>query len=350
VDVEILAPDREFVYRPLAVAEPFLAGEAQRFDLESLAAGCGARHRLGSLRSVDPVAHELRTNRDVRVPYDALVVATGAGAREAVRGALTFTGPDAVAGFRTLLEQSEAGGLRRIVFAVPGGISWALPLYELALMTASRLDDPGVELTIVTPEDEPLAVFGGEASAHVASLLDDAGIAVLARTYPQEFEDGRLTLVPGHPLPADAVVALPRLAGAFVPGLPQDADGFVPVDEHGRVEGVEDVYAAGDVTTFAVKQGGIAAQQADAVAETIAAAAGAPVTPTPFEPILRGLVLTGAGPTFLRAEISGGHGEASEAGGEALWWPAGKIAARHLGPYLAERAGLALGRRPATPP
>ena len=45
VDIELLAPDRDFFYRPLAVAEPFGAGEAFRFDLRALATGCGARHR-----------------------------------------------------------------------------------------------------------------------------------------------------------------------------------------------------------------------------------------------------------------------------------------------------------------
>ncbi len=109
------------------------------------------------------------------------------------------------------------------------------------------------------------------------------------------------------------------------------------------MEGLADVYAAGDITDFPVKQGGLATQQADAVAEAIAARAGADVTPRPFEPVLRGLVLTGETPRYLRAELKRGLGGRSAVDDEPLWWPAGKIAGLYLGPYLAEHAGLAFG-------
>ena len=89
-----------------------------------------------------------------------------------------------------------------------------------------------------------------------------------------------------------------------IPGVPADADGFVPVDRHGRVTGLAGVYAAGDGTAFPIKQGGLATQQADAVAETIAAAAGAPIEPEPFRPILRGMLLTGGDNRFLRSAVA----------------------------------------------
>jgi hypothetical protein len=72
------------------------------------------------------------------------------------------------------------------------------------------------------------------------------------------------------------------------------------------------------------------------VAETIAAAAGAAVEPTPFQPVLRALLLTGKEPSFLRVELGGGHGETSTASSEPLWWPHGKIVGRYLAPSLAE--------------
>ena len=75
----------------------------------------------------------------------------------------------------------------------------------------------------------------------------------------------------GDPLPAEAVVSLPRLRGPYLPGLPHDGDGFIPVDAHGYVGNELDVYAAGDATTCPIKQGGIAAQLADAAAEAIEA-------------------------------------------------------------------------------
>ena len=71
------------------------------------------------------------------------------------------------------------------------------------------------------------------------------------------------------------MVALSSLEGPALPGLPADELGFTFIDDRGRVEGLQDVYAVGDGTSFAIKQGGIAAQQADLVAEDIASRSGA---------------------------------------------------------------------------
>jgi sulfide:quinone oxidoreductase len=113
------------------------------------------------------------------------------------------------------------------------------------------------------------------------------------------------------------------------------------------VDGLDNVFAAGDMTTFPVKHGGLAAQQAEAAAETIAAIAGAPVTPRPFRPVLRGLVLTGGIPVYLRTELGGGRGETSTFAEDFLWWPPGKIVGRYLAPFLASYKGVAA---PAEPP
>ncbi len=345
VEVELLSPDRDFFYRPLSTAEPFGLGGVVRFDLASLARGCGARHSLGSLVAVRPEERRIWTSRNVPFGYDALLIAVGARPREAVPGALTFRGEADVGLITGLLEDFDRGRVRRVVFALPGGVTWPLPLYELALLTADHLEREGrvdPALTIVTPESAPLAVLGGEASAAVARLLAERGIALVTEAYADSFADGALRVVPDPPIAADAVVSLPRLRGIPLAGLPQDDDDFVHVDARGRVPGLEDVYAAGDATTFPIKQGGLAAQQADVVAEVIAAAAGADVTPRQFEPVLRGLVLSSS-PLFLRTELGGGRGDVSLAARDALWWPAAKIASRYLSPYLAEHAGLAYG-------
>ena len=154
--------------------------------------------------------------------------------------------------------------------------------------------------------------------------------------YPAEAREGELLLVGGDVLPADRVVALPRLQGQRIGGVAQTFEGFIPVDPHGRVIGTSDVYAAGDITTFTVKQGGIAAQQAEAAAESIAAASGIAIEPRPFRPVLRGLLLTGDGPQYLHGELTGGAGMAST---EPLWWPPAKIVGRYLAPFLAQVAG-----------
>jgi sulfide:quinone oxidoreductase len=97
-----------------------------------------------------------------------------------------------------------------------------------------------------------------------------------------------------------------------------------------------DVYAAGDATQFRPKQGGLAAQQADAVAAAIATDLGADTEPMPFRPVLRGLLLTGLTPRYLRSDPASGS---SLVDTEPLWWPPAKIVGRYLAPFLATQLG-----------
>jgi sulfide:quinone oxidoreductase len=194
------------------------------------------------------------------------------------------------------------------------------------------------ELTLVTPEDTPLGLFHGAGSAAVAERLARAGVDFAGSTYAHDYDGETLALAPGErTLAADRVVALPVLSGPALGGVPSDPDGFVHVDEHGRVPGVEAVYAVGDATTFTVKQGGVAAQQADAVAALIARSAGASVPEPPTRPLLRAMLFTGDGPVYLRATITGGESVVSSASRHCPWWPPHKVAARYLAPYLADR-------------
>ena len=343
VSVEMLAPEPQFWYRPLAVAEPFDLGEVRHFDLAELAAAAGATFSPGALSGVDAGSRLAQTSAGSSVPYDVLLVACGAGPTAAVPGALTFRGPADTERMRTLLEEIVAGQVRRVAFVVPWGAVWSLPIYELALMTAAYLAEREVnhvELALVTPEDEPLQLFGRAGSEAVRQLMEEREIAIQTGSCPVEFADGELRLVPEGTIAADRVVALPRLRGPWIDGLPQTVEGFLPVDAHGQVRGLSDVFAAGDITSFPVKQGGIAAQQADAAAETIAANAGADIAPQPFRPVLRGLLLTGRQPRYLRHEITGGAGDASSASPEPLWWPPAKIVGRYLAPFLGAFAGV----------
>ncbi len=353
VSVEMLAPEPEFWYRPLAVAEPFDLGEVRHFDLAELARAAGATLSPGALSGVDAGGHFVQTSAGSSIPYDTLLVACGAGPTPAVPGALTFGGPADSESMRSLLAEIVAGRVGRLAFVVPWGAVWSLPIYELALMTAAYLGErelERVELALVTPEDEPLQLFGRAGSDAVRQLLEERGIALHTGSFPVELAEGELRLVPEGTIAADRVVALPRLRGPRIDGLPQTVEGFLPVDPHGQVHGLADVFAAGDITSFPVKQGGIAAQQADAAAETIAANAGADLTPQPFQPVLRGLLLTGRQPRYLRHEITGGAGDVSVASPEPLWWPPAKIVGRYLAPFLGAFAGVEGPPEPLTAP
>jgi sulfide:quinone oxidoreductase len=339
VDVELVAPDADFTYRPLAVAEPFLAGEVRRFPLHALVEAASASLCSARVTGVDPARRIVRTDVAGELEYDALLLALGARSRQAIPGALTFRGPADVPALARLLEEALAGQIHRIVFALPAGVTWPLPVYELALQTRAYLTDRGamsVELTVATPEEAPLALFGRAGSSELRELLETRGIGLRTHVTPVAFENGALRLVPGGLIEADRVVAAPRLQGPALPGVPSDWHGFVPTDEHGRVGSEVDIYAAGDLTQFPLKQGGIATQQADAAAEAIAAQLGAAIEPAPFRPVLRGLLLTGMVPRYLQVDVGKSY---SDVDTEPLWWPPDKISGRYLAPFLAERLG-----------
>jgi sulfide:quinone oxidoreductase len=338
--LELVAATPEFAYRPLAVAEPFGLGIAHRFDLTEIARAQGATLHLAGVASVEPEEHRIVTWDGRRFDYDLLLVAVGARATIAVPGSVSIKGPAYSSRFTTVLRQLDKRRITRVTFAVPAGSSWPLPLYELALLTGAHVAERGlrkVQLQLVTHESEPLDLFGPEASAAVRELLEERDIELITDRVPVEARQGELVTAPGPPLAADSVVSLPGLVGPDIGGLPQDGEGFIPVDLHGRVQNVEDVYAAGDATTCPIKQGGVAAQQADAAAEAIAAQLGAEVDPRPFRPVLRGLLLTGGVPRYLRAEVTGGRGDDRQVSESALWWPPSKVAGHYLAPYLASR-------------
>lgn len=328
IAVELLGAEHHFWYRPLAVSQPFDLGEATRYELPSLAVAAGAQFTPGELRGVD-AGRRIAATTVGELAYDYLLIAVGARPVAAVAGALTFRGPADTDKIRSLLDELVAGEVRRVAFVSPARVTWTLPLYELALLTAnhlaaSRIED--VELTVVTPEPEPLELYGRRSSLDVRLALEQHGIELRTGLTPLEHRDGLLRLDRLEALEVDRVVALPRLQGVPIAGVPQTASGFIRVDSSAQVAGLDRVYAAGDIVDFPVKHGGIAAQLADAAAMSIAARAGAPVRPEPFRPRLEGILFGGDRPHVLPPRERG-----------APEWVPGepaKIAARYLSDFL----------------
>jgi sulfide:quinone oxidoreductase len=332
----MVAPEADFLYRPPSTAAPFALGYVERYALGRLADDLGARLVPDALARVSVERNEVVTSSGAVVRYDRLVLAVGARPYPAFRHAITLGGEETGEALTRLVSDLERGDVRRVAFVVPSGASWTLPLYELAIKTARHgwtIGVDGPRYWLVTPEPEPLAICGARASRAVHAMLEPEGITFIGSAHA-EVREGAVLLDQGrNPIVAERIACLPLLAGPSTPGIPTDADGFIPVDPNGRVPGAPDVYAVGDATTFPIKQGGLACQQADAVAELIAAAAGAPIQPTRFRPVLRGRLMTGGRDRFLRRELVGEQngGEASE---QPLWWPPSKIAGRYLAPYL----------------
>jgi sulfide:quinone oxidoreductase len=354
VAVDLVTPAEDFVYRPLSVAEPFGLTEPRRFPLDAVAADHNAHLRRATVVAVDHEQGLVCLGDGAELPYDALLVAVGARPQEWLHGAVSFAGPDDVGRVRALVEQLDAGAIGSVAFAAPAGLTWTLPVYELALLASAHVGEyerGDVRLTVVSPEPDPLHVFGSAAAQHVRDLCANRGITLRTGTRVTSYADGRLALDPPAEVQADAVIALPRLVGEPIEGLPSGEDGFIPVDEHCAVRGLPGVYAAGDAVAYPVKQGGLATQQADAAAEAIAARLGAALRPQPFRPRLRGQLLTGLGPTYLTAGSTGPGSVESSIDANPLWWPPSKIAGRFLAPYLASQVAISgaaeLQERPA---
>jgi sulfide:quinone oxidoreductase len=343
----LLTPEREFVYRPMAVGEPFARGRAARHRLDTIARDLDAELVAGRLVEVDADARQAMTEDGGRLDYDALVIGVGAGSEPALPHVLTWTPERDAEVYGGLLRDLDEGYTKRVAFVVPVGVGWPLPAYELALMTAWQERSMGhddVQITIYTPEEAPLALFGAAASTAVHDDLDTAGIRVRTGAVVTAADGGLRVEPEGRALDAQRIVALPRAVGYALAGVPNDERGFILCDAHGQVAGTDAVWAAGDATAFPIKQGGLAAQQADAAAEAIAARAGADVEPQPFRPILRGVLLTGRGQQWMRGPDDTRDGAAAR---HALFWPPTKIAGRYLAPYLAARdEAEALGRAP----
>lgn len=338
VALTLVAPDPEFTYKPLTVEEPFSPVVAERHELDPWVAEFGGTFVRGAVGGVDAEGHSAQLADGTHLDYDILVVCMGGRSRAAFADAVTFRASGESLSVDDVLAQGAADSSKTVAFVVPPGVTWPLPLYELALMTRRRAEESErseVRIALLTPESGPLVMFGRPASDAVAELLRARRIEFKGSTHVHQNEDGAMLAAPGDvALEAGAVVALPVIDGPDLDGLPADDQGFLPVDGHGRVPGVKDVYAAGDGTTFPIKQGGLGTQQADGVAAHIASRVGAPVEAEAFHPVLRGQLITGAESLHLRHDLTGGHGE-GRASSDYLWWPPHKVGGRYLSAYLA---------------
>lgn len=337
VNLRILAPGAEFVYRPMAIGEPFTSGHARRYPLTDLTAAAGAELVSGALAGVDPARREVTTSTGETLAYDALLVCPGATPHHPYEHTTRFDDAHLDELLHGLVQDVEEGYVRRLAIVVPAPMPWPLPAYELALMASERAWDMRAEMDLVvfTPETAPLAVFGAEASKQLSRLLAARRVDVVTSAYCEIPQAQTIVVHPGGRVErADRIVSLPALSGPGIAGLPQDGDGFIPVDEYGAVAGLDAVWAAGDATDYPLKQGGVAAQLADTAALGVAALAGADVQPQPFSPTFQGVLLTGGRRRYVYGGQSAAGRDASGLTALEHGEQVPKIAARFLSPHL----------------
>lgn len=219
-EITLVAPQTEFVPRPLLVGEAPGNVPRVRRALAGLAKELGFNHVRGAVSSVDGDARRVTLRSGGTLAYDTLVLAPGATRLPAFEDALHLGLDD----LGPLCADIEAGRVRSVAVIAPTTSDWLEPL------------------------DAAVALFR-ELGARVTRTGD-----------------------------ADRIVSLPLLRGPRIPGVPGTGlYGFIPVDEHLRVRGLAHAYAIGDATDHPLKQGAIACRQAAEAAVHIAASYGAPV-------------------------------------------------------------------------
>jgi NADPH-dependent 2,4-dienoyl-CoA reductase/sulfur reductase-like enzyme len=144
--------------------------------------------------------------------------------------------------YRTLRAAAEGGG--RVVVIGGGFIGSEL---------ASSLTGIGTKVTMVFPEAAiGSRILPADLAAFVTEYYKEKGVEVLAGETVKAVDGRSVTLGSGRTLEGDAVVAglgiVPSTELAEAAGL--TVDNGIVVDEYGRVDGRDDVFAAGDVSSF----------------------------------------------------------------------------------------------------
>src|SRR5688500_16491530 len=196
-EIDLLAPEHALEHRPASVATPFGLGAPPPLDLQRLARRYDVELVQDELLAVDPAAHAARLTSGAKWPYDHLLIAVGARPAPAIPGALTFRGPVDVPAVERALAEVTRGDRRHVVVVWPPGAPWPLPSYELAVRPATDTRTvAGATVTLVTPEREPLWIFGDKAGAELRELLADRGVVLRTAARAAYVTDDVLCLDP----------------------------------------------------------------------------------------------------------------------------------------------------------
>ncbi|OLZ68219.1 oxidoreductase [Streptomyces sp. IMTB 2501] len=236
-------PHQPYDRPPLSKAVLLGKAEGSAFDVdfETL----GVELRLGcEVLGLRPAAHELDTEAGP-VPYDVLVIATGAEP-------ITLPGTEGVPGVHLLRTLDDAERLRPVLTEqhdiVVVGAGWI----GAEFATAAR--EAGCAVTVVEAADRPLpGALPAEVAAPMAAWYADAGAELRTHARVDRVEPGAVVLADGTRLPAGAVVvgigARPATAWLAGSGIALGPHGDVLADAHLRTS-VADVYAVGDCASF----------------------------------------------------------------------------------------------------
>ena len=342
-ELRLIAPDRDFHYRPVSADSLFRPVPELRLAIDRVVQHAGAT-RIGDRADVVHAADQQILTRDGDlVDYDKLLLAPGARSERALRQGHLWRRGDDPGFLDQMLAELHADRIRRVAVCVPRGARWTVPAYELALVLAWSTAGMRAEVTLLTAEERPLAALGPEATQLVTGELDDAGVRVVAGVdvldAPGERRDPpapvQLTMRPhasdgasGTAEDFDRLISLPTAVGPHLTGVARDPAGFIEVDRTLRVCGTGQIWAAGDCLSAALEHSALAARQADAAISEIFSGEDAG-SRHDGAPELTGMLLAGQRDRWLAENPAGTH----EPSTRCLWWPPG----RAVGAKLAEQ-------------
>ena len=356
-EIDLLAPEHALEHRPASVATPFGLGAPPPLDLQRLARRYDVELVQDELLAVDPAAHAARLTSGARWPYDHLLIAVGARPEPALPGALTFRGPVDVPAVERVLAEVTRGDRRHVVVVVPPGSTWPLPAYELAVMAATETRSvAGATVTLVTPEREPLWIFGDTAGAELRELLADRGVVLRTAARAAHVTDDVLWLESGEALIGDTRDQPPAARRPRHP-RPAQRRRRLPADRRARLREGRGAGARGRRCHHLPGQAGRPRDPAGRRRGSRHRAGarrhrrGAPVRAGPARaPVDRRGAALPAGGARCRGRTTLGAARrrrlAGEVSSRALWWPPGKVAGRYLAPYLSTARPASLGDEP----
>jgi sulfide:quinone oxidoreductase len=335
-EISLISPQTTFHYRPNLVMEPFGVSQTASYNVGEIIRHPRVQQWEGTLERVDAAAGKAWSPEGDEFSFDALIVATGTKPKiDLPAPAITLGAPGSLDALKDVAAEIDAGAVRNVLFTIADAPSWQIPLYEFALMSAARAEQQSgqqIAIAVVTPEGLPLESLGVENSATVARLCNELGVVVRTGLTVATYDGETAVLSDGEHVAVDRLFAIPGLSAVVPEGLPLDAAGFIPVDEHQLVVGTDNVYAVGDVTNFRVKQGGLASAEADAAVEAIEASLGTRESAEPFNREIHAILLSHERRVPLKAKIGDLSSESLPA--EPLDGPAQKIHSRLLSERL----------------
>jgi sulfide:quinone oxidoreductase len=300
IDLHVVLEHDDLVLAPNLVYVPFGHDpNDSTIDVADVLMRKGIRSTPGRVEGVDASAGRVHLVGAQRLPYEHLVIATGAAPRpQEVPGlephAVGIWDAPAMLALRERFARvrglAREGARQRVLFVVPRHSQWSLPLYEVALMFDTWLRREHarghVDIGFVTHERSYAEPSGPRMHEVIEREFAERGIEGLTSEQLVGVGEHEASFIGGRGERFDLLVtAPPHAPGVRYDGLPRDERGFLRVERATRqVVGHPELYAPGDAGDFPLKDTFLGLLQADAVADHLASVVTAGTFKRAFDP------------------------------------------------------------------